>query len=229
LGIYELTVNQSYYDQLVVNRFHYVSTGSPSGVIPSFALISALGFIPTGSPAVDFPANTLGDAFQGLVSASVIFRSVYARELWAPTDFYEIPYPSGVVGQNSGDQGSPVLAFGFTSSRVRTDIRRGSKRFAGVGETDMSNGGDIVAGTLSMMNNLAGYLGEVVSYTEGGASLSFLPAILGLVEYTTPRGNTAYKHYPTLEAQMEHVATGMTWAAMPQVRTQVSRQYSRGA
>lgn len=228
MAILELVVNQSYYGQLVVNRFHYVSSGTPAAVSLSFALVSAAGFIPDPPSATTFAEGTLADAFENVQVEALTYVSTYARDLYSVTDFYEIPYVNAITGDRSGEGLSPAVATGFYSNRVRTDIRRGMKRFAGLSESDVGPGGVLAAGFAASTTFMANALGEALTYDDEGNTLTFVPAILGLEEYTTLAGNRAYRPYATQSAQLSHVAQGVTWAVYPQARTQVSRQYGRG-
>jgi hypothetical protein len=229
MAILELVVNQSFYNQLVVNRFHYVMSGTPAAVTPSFALISATGYIPPTPPDTTFVTDTLADAHQDITSSDLSFVSSYARNLYSVTDFYEAPYINSITGEQTGDSASPAVAYGFFSSRVRTDVRRGMKRFCGVSETRVQGGGTITSAFLPSLVNMADRLGETLSYDDEGNTLTFIPCILGLEEYTTPAGNRAYRPYATEATQLTHTAQGISWAPYAQTRTQVSRQYARGA
>lgn len=228
MAILEAILTQVYYGNVLVNRFHYVMTGTPAAVTPSFALISAMGLLEaTGSP-VRFPAGTIGHALQTVQSVDNVFVSTYARNLYSVTDFYESPYPSTVRGVFAGEPASPALALGFKTSRVRTDIRRGYKRFGGVPEGIMGSGGTIATAELAAVQTVADRLSAVLSYDDEGNTLTFTPAVLGLEKYTTPSGSEAYRPYSTEAVQLTHTAQGFEYSYYTQIRTQVSRQYGRG-
>jgi hypothetical protein len=228
MAILELVVNQKYYNQLVINRFHYVQSGTPAAVTPSFALTFATGFAPaTGSPPT-FESDTLADYFKGSVSLQLQFISVFSRNLYSATDFYEVPYPVPVVGGQTGEAASPALAYGLFSNRVRTDVRRGQKRLSGVTETLVDAGGVVSAGQVAGLASLCGKMSDILTYDDEGNTLSFTPCVLGLDEYTTDKGNTAYRVFPTESEQLSHTAQGISWQPYTTVRTQVSRQYGRG-
>jgi hypothetical protein len=228
MAILELVVNQKYYNQLVINRFHYVSSGTPASVSLSFGLVNAAGFVPDPPSATTFAEDTLADAFENIQVEALTYVSAYARDLFSVTDFYEIPYVNAITGDRTGSGMSPAVATGFYSNRVRTDIRRGMKRFAGLSETDCDAGGVLAAGFSASTTLMSNALGATLTYDDEGNTLTFVPAILGLEEYTTPSGKRAYRPYATQSAQLSHIAQGVTWAVYPQARTQVSRQYGRG-
>jgi hypothetical protein len=74
-------------------------------------------------------------------------------------------------------------------------------------------------------------MGAIITYDDEGNTISFAPAIVGKEKYTPDPlkpDRYAYRYYPTLAEQMEHVAQGFNWDVYNQVRTQVSRQYGRG-
>jgi len=229
MAVMELLVTQLSNAQLVINRWHYVSTGTPAAVSLSFALLSASGFLEaTGSPP-RFPANTLGRAIQGMQTASTLFVSAYARDLYSTTDFYETPYATTTVGENTGEANAPFVAMGYRTNRVRTDVRRGTKRFAGIPEAAFGDLGVLAPAFVATANLVSTRMSDVLSYDDEGNTISFSPAVLGVVEYTTPEGNRAYRRYPTVTEQLAHTATGVLWSVYNEARSQTSRQRGRGA
>lgn len=229
MAILEAILTSQYQGQLVINRWHYVSSGDSGPVTDSFALLSAIGGIaPSGSPAY-FESGTMLQGVQNVCSLALKFVSCYVRNLYDPTDFVESAFNTTTSGNFSGTASSPTLAYGFTSGRIRTDIRRGTKRFSGVVSEALNPGGVLAGGITTPLVVLASRMSATLTYTSGGASLSLAPAVLGFEEYTTPRGNRAYRKYSTEAAQLAHAALNPVYSVMPNVRTQVSRQYSRGA
>jgi hypothetical protein len=223
--VYEVTIKQNYFGQSCVNRFNYVGTGTPISVIPSFALLSAMGLIDTAGA---LPTSTLGGDLQDTQPDAVTFVQALARTVTDenPTDFYDYPYPAGVIGTISGQTPTtPINAFGFFTNRVRVDIARGTKRFVGVTEEGMGDGGELESAFVTALNALASDMSDVLTYTTGGESLSFAPCVAKRVAYTTPSGKTAYKYYDTQAEQLDNIAQPITWQPYPQVRSQVSRQY----
>lgn len=229
MAILELVVTGKYYDQLSINRYHYVASGTPAAVSLSFALCYATGYLASRLTAGIFSSGTVAKYNQANVSNSVSWQAAYARNLYSVTDFYEAPFPSPPVGELTGDSMSPTQALGFYSSRVRTDVRRGYKRFVGVTEA-FATGGGVISGTpLAALAAWADVLSETLTYDDEGNTITFTPAVLGLDKYTTPAGNPAYRPYPTESSQLSHTAQGIAYAPYTTVRTQNSRQYSRGA
>lgn len=229
MAVLELTVQMSFLSQLVVNRYHYVSSGTPAAVTPSFGLMKATGYADVAGSPLLFPADTLARKHQVLAHGSTIFIAAYARNLYSATDFYERPYISAVYGSAAGDASAPFNAIGFFSSRARTDIRRGMKRIGGISEAQYESGGQLTASALVDATAFAEKLAATITYDDEGNTLTFVPCVLGLEEYTTPAGNRAYRPYATESAQLAHVAQGIDWAPYTRIRSQVSRQVGRGA
>lgn len=228
MAIFEVLLYQTYFGQRTVNRFNYVSSGTTGTALPSFALVSAMGFAADSIVAGAFPSGTIARYMQQTQSSAVIFDSVFCRDLYSDTDFYESFYPGGIVGVVAGEALSPTMAYGFVSNRANLSIRRSTRRLVGVTESAQSTGGIVSAGTKAGLDIIAAAFSEVLTYTGEGASLSFTPATLSREEYTTPSGRRAYRKYPTEAEQLEHAAVGIVWGAYMQLRTQTSRQYGRG-
>lgn len=229
MAILEAILTSQYQSQLVINRWNYVSSGDAGPVTHSYGLLQAMGFSPpTGTPW-EFTADTIARYIQYLVSDQLVFAAFYVRDLYDPTDFIETAFNPLTKGAAAGADCSPALAYGLTSSRVRTDIRRGSKRFAGVIEEGMGDGGVVTGTPATWLAAIASRMSATLAYTDGGASLSFAPCVLGLERYTAPSGNPAYRPYATEGAQLTHTAQNVVFSPLAYVRTQTSRQYGHGA
>jgi hypothetical protein len=226
--IYEVTLESLYYDQQVINRWNYLSTGSVVGITGAGALLTALGAIDVAGV---FDATTLFGRMQDLQSPAVTYVSVLAKAIReAPTDFYDYGYPAGTIGQGGGTGDmSPTAAFGFRSNRTRTDISRGTKRLVGVQESNVDAGGIFNSGTLGAMDLIADEMSEVLSYTTGGSSVTFAPIVVQKEKIELEPDHFTYRYYETIAEQLEHIAIGITWQSYQQVRTQVSRQYGHGS
>jgi hypothetical protein len=224
----EITLFQTYFNQKCVNRWNYVASGSPAAVTLSFALASAMGFLPVSTDMAD---GTVGGALQLIQIANVVFNSVLARAVYVDDDFYDSPFISGTAGLVSGaSEGlSPLNAYGFFSSRVKQSIGRGYKRFVGVPETATNTGGLMTSGILGQMTTLGGLMGDTLTYDDEGTTLSFVPCIVQKEKYVvTESGKDAYKYYASQATQLVHTAQGIGWSPYENVRSQTSRQYGRG-
>lgn len=223
----EITLFTEYLQQQCVNRWNYVANGTPAAVTYSFALATIMGFLPASTTLAE---GTVGGEIQQLVNEQVIFGSVLARAVYIDDDFYDSPFLANTRGSGSlAAQGaSPLIAFGYRSNRVKQSIGRGYKRFVGVGEDQMSTGGEFPAGVLAAMDNVAQLMGDTLTYTDEGNSLTFIPCVVQKEKYTAPSGKSAYKYYDSEATQLIHTAQGVIWESYKDVRSQVSRQYKRG-
>ena len=228
MPLYELVLEQRYYNQQVINRFNYMGTGTPAAVTGSFALLSAFGALSVITNLVD---TTPAGAIQLMQSPFVDFVQATARAVYVDEDFYGNAFIAETEGLNPDSTHglSPVAAYGFRSNRVKQSIGRGYKRFVGVTEGSVDSGGAYSATAIAAMNLVKTALSEVLTYDDEGNTLSFAPCIAQKEEYTTPSGKSAYKYYSSEALQAPHLAIGITWELYQQMRTQNTRQYGRGS
>lgn len=227
MAIMEVLLQQSYFEQECINRWNYRSSGTPASVSLSFALASAMGFVIGGGTA--FTPGSVAESIQDLVSSSVNFVQVEARNVYSVTDFYNTPFAAGTDGDVSATNGvSPATAYGLRSNRTRNDIRRGMKRFVGVSEGNVSSGGVVVDPGLTALELVASRMTAPITYDDEGNTITFDPIIVSKEKYTTPSGKFAYRYYATEAEQLMHIMDSIIWSAYTQTRTQVSRQYGRG-
>jgi hypothetical protein len=226
--LYEVTLRSSFVGQNQINRFHYNSSGVPAAVSGSYGLAYAMGFVPISGA---YPPTALFEAIRQVCSNATSFTSASVRAVgnYAPTDFYELPFALAAPGFRTGEWLSPVLALGFRTTRVRTDIRRATKRFGGIAEEDVNTGGTVAGTAITRGNALRSLLGAALTYNDEGNTITYQPAVLSLQKYTDPEdGKEKRRPYPTLNEQLAHTALGFAWEMYPQLRSQVSRQYGRG-
>lgn len=234
MPLHEVVVRADYYGQECINRYNYISAGTPTTINRSQALVDAMGYdLATGTTTFFF--NTVAGTVQAMVSSAVTFVDILAKNVYDPTDFYTYAFPSGTTGsaETAGEPMSPAFAYGFRSVRTRLDIKRGFKRFVGCNEGPVGPGGEINATHLTgAMEDVAFRLGETITFDNEGVTTTFTPVIVKKFAYTTPSGNTAYRYATEADggetAQLEQVAVAEQWQPYTQVRTQVSRQYGRG-
>jgi len=234
MALLEVVLNQTFFNQKCVNRFTYEASGTPAAVSLSFALASALGAVYdlTAIPPA-YPPGTLIADLAALQSNDVIFNSLSAKNIYSVTDFYDTPFVPSLTGADTAQALSPIMAYGWRSNRVRTDVARGTKRFVGVTETFNTEGGVVAPGS-TVIINMTARLSETLSYDDEGNMLTFVPVVCGKEKYPVmkdgePTGTFAYRYYETLAEQMEHTAVGVTWQAYDTLRGQASRQYGKGS
>lgn len=228
MSLYEVVLRATYKGQECINRWNYVAPTEVPASLGAFTLLGALGFFQEGDPLA-YPTDKMFYNIFHMVVSACAFTDVYAKNIYDPTDFYEAAINPVVNGsQGSGAALSPINAFGFRTSRVRTDIARGTKRFAGVAGELTQNEGDINATGIGLLNSLAAVMEADVSEDSAGVSYTFKPTIVSKLKYTTPSGHSAYKYYATLAAQSAHWAQNFVWQPYTNVRSQTSRQVGRG-
>lgn len=228
--LYELVVEQLYYNQQVINRWNYLSTSTPASVTLSFALVSAFGGIPDALSHA-FPAGSIMEGMFHVQATALTYVSIVAKAVYDPVDFYTTPFPVGQVGgAATGEAMSPMTAWGIRSNQVRTDIKSGQKRFAGCTEGSVNPGGVVEAGMLGLLQTLADRMSGPITYDDEGSILTFTPCVVQKEKYTTPSGKNAYRYYIDEDVQVPaHVAQNPTWSPKTTVRSQTSRQYGRGS
>jgi hypothetical protein len=230
----EVVLDQTYAGQQIINRWTYMGTGTPSGVSMSYALTHALGAIWDTEVEPDaYPVGGLMWKLALIQSTSVVFNSITIKDVYSAVDFYSTLFVNALTGQATGQGMSPIVAYGFFTNRVRADIRRATKRFTGVSESDVDGLGIIAAGRAAGLTSLAGEMTQVQDYLLGGNALSFAPCVVSKERYNPDTGladpaGRAYRYYETFAEQDDHIAEGIFWDWYPEVRSQTSRQYGKG-
>lgn len=234
MAIYELIVQGSYFNQVTVNKFQFEMTGQPAAVTGAFALTSAAGFI--YDPLLDiegdgYPDTGLIKPIMPAVSNNWSLQQVIVNNIYDLADFYQTTFVHPFVGGANGNDGSPALAYGFRSTRTTRAVGRATKRFAGVMEEGMADGGLLTQEYLDILTLQAQRMGQTLVYDDEGNTISFAPVVLGKQRYNSATGlpdqnGNSYRYYPTLAEQLNgHIARSILWEVYPQVRTQRSRQY----
>lgn len=222
--LYEITLRSRYLGEPVYNTFNYVADTIPAGILGSFGLGVAFGAVASGEP-IAFATGSILEKLRGVLSDEYKFESVVIRapREYDVTDFYEFGYPVAPTGAQGGVEMSAFNAFGLYSNRVRLDIRRGFKRFAGVCENQVEAGGVLGPTTFTYLGELATMLSDDLTYTSGGSTVTYKPCIVSKEMYITDKGNKAYQYYETLAEQLDHLAVSPLWSAYQSVRHQTSR------
>ena len=229
MPLYEITLEQEYAGQQVINRWNYLSGAIPDGVSGAFKALVGMGFTPD-TDIEAFGPDTIAGKLKPSQNSGVSFVQAIAKNLYSVTDFYTYAFPPGTNGTGGTDGESPTMAIGYTSDRTRSDIRRAQKRFAGVGEGLLGQAGKWETSVVAALQALGDTMADINVVPAGVGSVQFTPYVFGREKYH-PTGKTtwAYRYYATEEEQMEHIALITAWTLKPEVRTQTSRQYGRGS
>jgi hypothetical protein len=230
MALYEITLEQQYHGQQIINRWNYLADSIPAGVSGAFKALVGMGFAPD-TDIEPFGPETIAYNLQGIQTVSAVFVQAIAKNLYSVTDFYTYAFPPNTTGANNTGQGlSPVMAFGFTSDRTRSDIRRAQKRFVGVGENYTDEGGVIPSAARAGIQALGDAMADINVVPAGAGAITFTPYVFGREKYH-PTGKTtwAYKYYDTEAEQLDHIAKITAFTLKEDVRTQNSRQYGRGS
>lgn len=229
MALYEITLEQSYFGQQIINRWNYQSNTIPDGISGAFKALVGMGFVPD-TDIDPFEGDTVGAKLQPLQSDNVTFVQAIAKNLYSVTDFFTYAFPPGTIGGNSGATGlSPTTAIGFASDRTRSDIRRAQKRFVGVCENVVGAGGVLEAAFQTQAQDLGDTMGDPNIVPAGAGSITYTPYVFGRELYVAPSGKDAYRYYGTEAEQLDHIALITTFTLKTSTRTQTSRQYGRGS
>lgn len=227
----ELVLQGSDEFQETINRFNYTGTSSVPSVSFAAALIQAFGCIWDGT---NYPSGLPFRDILEMQNTNISYQFASARNVYSDVDFEEVPFVNDALGRSgAGDFMPPFTAFGFRTNRIRRDIRRGTKRFAGVGEGDQSEGGLFNAGAQGRMGAVATAMSATLNQTVAGVDYTFVPCIVKKERYDPDTGDAsstgrAYRYFPIESDQLENLATAPTWELYETVRSQVSRQYGKG-
>lgn len=229
MPLYEVTLEQEYFGQQIINKWNYDSGTIPSGSLGALLALVGMGWTPFGD--IDaFGADTIAGQLQAGQATAVNFVQAIAKNLYSVTDFYTYAFPPNTAGANGGvNPMSPMVAYGFATDRTRSDIRRGQKRFVGVTEADVGGGGILLDATKTYWQALGDTMADINAVPVEGSAVTFTPYVFGRVAYTTDSGKTAYKYYDTEVEQRAHIARINQWTLKSAIRSQTSRQYGRGS
>lgn len=216
MAIWELTHTMSLQGQLCQNKYNFATLEAGASAITAQAL--CLGFADGWFPVIN-----------DVLTQSTVGQSVYARNLYDPTDFFE-DTANVANGAVSSDALPSFVAWSFRSNRGRTDMRRGYKRFPGVPETFVS-AGVATAGALVELGQIAALMDDPLVLFDEGSPVSLLLAILGREKYlpnpTEEPDNWQYRYFETEAAQREKMFFPTDWDYMG-LTTQRTRKIGQG-
>lgn len=232
--IMEVTLQCRWLNQTTINVFNFLwdGIGASPGTL-SAALMFQLGWSAWDNDDLEYPPGSFAFALQQLTSTGLQFELVTAKDVYSTTDFYEWLFPF-VGGSAAGSQGTataaPFLSFGFKSSKTRTDIKRGAKRFPGVVSGQLAAGGTWQSTTLTQMADLAGAMSAVL---EGPAETNFFSTVckknrVPVMSGGEPTGTFKYEYFTDPLVQIANSAFPVVWDNVTTQRSQTSRQFGRG-
>lgn len=238
MSLYEATVTGSIGGELAIWRSTWDMTSTPAGGnLPAYRLLQALGFDETGP---DIPAgDSVFQAFASCATGQCLITSLFARNLYDPLDFYEVPLiDAWGGGQSGGNYMPPFVNAQWRSSRTNLDVRRGHISTWGIQEANVDDNSNVTGADLTTpMDNFAERMSAEVTHTIGLQTYGFRSCILSKERYqvagtgTDPVTNPArfaYRYYPTETEQRAHAAFNVTWAPMGKVSSRMSRKLGRG-
>lgn len=225
MAVMQLTLRADFGGKPVINRWHYISSGTPAAVSLSFALVSAFGLIPVGAiPA--YPDPSVFQSIREAQSTLCVYQEAEAKDMYSDADFYTRPFVGTVAGLVNDIGASRFEAMGFRTNRVRQSVGRGYKRIGGLVDSMLQTLGALSATGVARATEIADEMSQILEYDDEGNTLTFTPCVLSYEPFLTPGEPTIYRPYETATEQLEHAAVGVLWSHYPSARSQVSRQLS---
>jgi len=238
--MFEVTLIGSYFNQLVVNTFHYINNViSPGGDPTAQELLDGMGWTQWGLPDPlyeAYPDNSIASAYQQAVNTKFKLVSVFARDLYSATNIAEYifnPATGENTGQLVGEEMSPTAAIGLRTNRVNININRGQMRLSGTTEPMLISGGELGPTAVTVYGVLATAMSAPIPWGGATGADDFIPCTFKKLRYEVekdgvPTGRFAYKYHPSPNVQAENTAQPVVWKTVTTQRTQGSRQYGKG-
>lgn len=238
MPLYEVTVTGEIQSQQAIWRSTWDAVLLPeAGTLYAYRLLQALGFDEAGP---DIPVgDSVFSKFSECCIGQSLISSLFARNLYDPLDFYEIPLlDAWIGGQVGGLYMPPFVNAQWRSNRTNLDVRRGHFSTWGIQEANVDDASNVVGiDLLEPMDELASLMSGELVHTIGLQSYRFRSCVLSKERYMVPGTGTdavtnparwAYKYYATEEEQRDHAAFDLTWAPMTKVSSRMSRKVGRG-
>lgn len=109
---------------------------------------------------------SFGPIWANIISSSYLMSHMKIEIYENPLDFWEGDFATAQAGTQSGSIMPAFTAWGFKLSRSSRLSRNGSKRFAGVTESNVDNGNPI-AGILTYLDGVADWMGQTHVFDFG--------------------------------------------------------------
>ena len=228
MPVMSVKIDRRYNGQQCISEYHYVGSGVPASVSMSFALASAFGVIDV---AGSYPAGTPFGSLKAFQNTDVSYIEAVVKDLYSVTDFYTTPFLTGTHGDASNASGSmsSFNAVGLRTNRIRSDIRRGQKRYEGLTEGAVTTFGGLDSAFATAVAGHATQLSNTLTYTDEGNTLTFVPCVISLKKIEVEGEPTEYVKWPTEAEQLAHLASGVVWSLVAGTTTQNSRKVGRGS
>lgn len=238
MALYEVTVTGTVAGQQAIWRSNWQSIDpDPLGNLFAYRLLQAMGWDETdpGTPLAD----TVFEYFQNCNTGNSVITSLFARNIYSDTDFYEVPLGAGWVGgQSGGLYMPPFVCAQWQSNRTNLAVRRGHISTWGIQEANVDDSSQVVGSDLTNpMDDFAAEMSSTIQWLIGLQQYDYRSCILSKERYeiagtgTDPTTNPtrwAYRYYETEAEQLDHAALGVDWTRMLPVSSRISRKVGRG-
>lgn len=239
MPLYEVVVEGTINNQQTIWRSNWWAPFLPIGADrPAYRLLQGLGFDEDDDSAPS--VGTILENFQQSNIGASVITSLFARNLYDPLDFAEIPLAAGWIGLQSGGAYAPsFVCASWRSSRTNLNVRRGHCSTWGIQEANIDDNNNVVGEDLTdQMDQFAELMSAPVMFVIGLQEYQFRSSIFSKERYMVSGSGTdpitnparwAYKYYPDEETQLEHAALDIVWTRQTRVTSRNSRKVGRGA
>lgn len=228
MKLMELIIQGASPTGLFINKYNLLNNSLSEATNAALNVIEAAGY---NSAAPTTPvASSILDTYRGMANTGFTITQLYCRDVYNVNDFAQVVVSgSGWDGNRAGTAEPSFLAAKIKSARTRQDIKAGYKALPPMVDTDVVGAtGTLSAGYITLMTTLCSRLGNGLSPFVGITQAFFGWCIVGKEEYTTPKGNKAYRYYADPVEQAAHLTGPVTWSPVERATTQNSRKFGKG-
>ena len=226
--IFEVVLQQAYQSVAMLNTFTYLSGGEAvSTNLQMLGLANALGAVDTsGNMLSSFTNDSPLDLLQTMQPTSLTYVSLYITAPYDEAALFDEQFPAATTGEKifTTDEMPRFIAMTLKGNRVKRDVRRSFKRFAGVQEDDIVANNLTSTFTDMFLTPVAQGFSNVISDAVPGVIDTYTPMTLKRTPEVNGEGKTVYV-LPELEADaIAQSAVGISFTAQRLVTTQNSRK-----
>lgn len=213
---------------MYLNKFNVYNNSLSGTTIASLPILETLGYDPSAPTAVK--VGSILEAFQLMTPSTFEWTQFYARDIYNVNDFAQINVSgAGWQGKRAGTAEYSAFVAKLKSTRTRQDIKAGFKALPPILTNDTGTGtGALTSTVINMMTTICTRMDDGLDVYIGVGFNFFGWTIAQKEKYETESGKTAYRYFPTLEAQAERLATPVKWVPIERVSTQNSRKFGKG-